>query len=91
MKRIRLTEAQFDDLSKKEAIEIDGDVEKGINQMRKNTSDMKQGELQQMAHSFIDKAFKLGQKYADMQLDIEGRADILKRLNHLNRKIDSVN
>lgn len=91
MKRIRLTEAQFDDLSKKEAIEVQDDARHAISKMRNDTSDMKQGELQQMAHSFIDKAFKLGQDYADMQLDVEGRADILKRLNHLNRKIDSVN
>lgn len=91
MKRIRLTEAQFDDLSKKEAIEVQDDSRHAISKMRSDTDDMKQGELQQMAHSFIDKAFKLGQKYADMQLDVEGRADILKRLNHLNRKIDSVN
>ena len=91
MKRIRLTEAQFDDLSKKEAIEVQDDARQAINKMRSDTSDMKQGELQQMAHNFIDKAFKLGQKYADMELDIEGRAMILKKLHQLNKKIDSVN
>lgn len=91
MKRIKITEEQFHDLSRNEAVNIeDGGVKQKVDQMRNNTSDMKEGELKQLCHRFIDRAFALGSKYAKMEVDIEARAKILKRLDQMNKKIDSI-
>lgn len=90
-KKIKMTEEQFLDLSRKEAIIIeDGAVKQKIDQMRKDTDDVKQGELRQLAHRYIDGGFVLGQKYAENKLDIETRAKILKRLEMMNKKIDKI-
>ena len=91
MKRVKLTEQQLEDLSKKESIVVEeGVFSNHINKMRHDTSDFKQGELKQLAHRFIDRAFWLGNKYAKMKLDIEGRAQIMKRLDKMNMRIDKI-
>ena len=91
MKRVKLTEQQLEDLSRTESIEIeDGDVSRHVNKMRHDASDFKQGELKQLAHRFIDRAFWLGTKYAKMKLDIEGRAQIMKKLDKMNMRIDKI-
>lgn len=91
MKRIKITEEQFQDLSKHEAVKVeDGDVRQKIHKMQNDTSDMKQGELKQLAHSLIDRAFALGMKYARMAVDIEGRAKVMKQLDLMNKKIDRI-
>ncbi len=89
MKRVKITEEQLHDLSRREAIKIEeGDVGRKIAKMRKDASDMKHGELRQLAHKYIDDAFRLGQEYAENIMDIELRAQILKKLQYINKKID---
>ena len=91
MKRIKITEEQFHDLSKHEAVKVeDGDVRQKIQKMRNDTSDFKHGETKQLAHSLIDRAFALGMKYARMAVDIEGRAKVMKQLDRMNKKIDRI-
>ena len=91
MKRVKLTEQQLEDLSKKESIVVeDGVFSNHINKMRHDTSDFKQGELKQLCHRFIDRAFWLGNKYAKMKLDIEGRTKIMKKLDKMNMRIDKI-
>lgn len=87
MRRIMLTEEQFLDFKNKVK---DGEVRQKINKMRNNTSDMKQGELKQLAHRFIDRAFWLGIKYSKMKTDIDGKARILKKLDGMNKQIDGI-
>ena len=91
MKKVRITEEQLEDLSRKEAIVIeDCSIERKIAQMRNDTAALKQGELRQLAHRYIDGAFRLGQKYSESELDIEQRAKILHRLEMMNKKIDEI-
>ena len=79
MKSIKITEEQFHDLSKHKTVEVeDGGVRQKIHKMQNDTSDMKEGEPKQLAHSLIDRAFALGMKYARMAVDIEGRAKVMK-------------
>ena len=91
MKRIKITEEQFQDLSRNEAVKVeDGDVRQKIQKMRNDTADFKHGETKQLAHSLIDRAFVLGTKYARMAVDIEGRANVMKQLDRMNKKIDRI-
>ncbi len=91
MKRIKITEEQFQDLSRNEAVKVeDGDVRQKIQKMRNDTSDFKHGETKQLAHSLIDRAFALGMKYARMAVDIEGRAKVMKMLDKMNKQIDRI-
>ena len=91
MKRIKITEEQLHDLSKHEAVKVeDGDVRQKIQKMRNDTSDFKHGETKQLAHSLIDRAFALGIKYARMAVDIEGRANVMKMLDKMNKQIDRI-
>ena len=91
MKRIKITEEQFQDLSRNEAVKVeDGDVRQKVQKMRNDTSDFKHGETKQLAHSLIDRAFVLGTKYARMAVDIEGRAKVMKQLDKMNKKIDRI-
>ena len=92
MKRIKITEEQFQDLSKHEAVKVEdgGNVRQKIQKMRNDTSDMKEGELKQLAHRLIDRAFALGMKYARMAVDVEGRAKVMKMLDKMNKQIDRI-
>ena len=91
MKKVRITEEQLEDLSRREAIVIeDSSIKQKIDKMRNNTADFKQGELRQLAHRYIDGAFRLGQKYEENKLDIETRAKILDRLEKMNKKIEEI-
>lgn len=92
MKRIKITEEQFHDLSRNEAVKVEdgGNVSQKIQKMRNDTSDMKQGELKQLAHRQIDRAFWLGIKYSKMLSNIEGRAKIMKQLDKMNKQIDRI-
>lgn len=92
MKSIKITEEQFHDLSKHEAVKVEdgGNVRQKIQKMRNDTSDMKEGELKQLAHRLIDRAFWLGTKYAKMMVDIEGRAKVMKLLDKMNKQIDKI-
>ena len=87
MRRIMLTEEQFLDFKNKVK---DGEVRQKISKMQNATSDMKQGELKQLAHRFIDHAFWLGIKYSQMKTDIEGKARIMKKLDGMNKQIDGI-
>ena len=92
MKRIKITEEQFQDLSKHEAVKVEdgGNVRQKIQKMRNDTADFKHGETKQLAHSLIDHAFALGMKYARMAVDIEGRAKVMKQLDKMNKQIDKI-
>ena len=91
MKRIKITEEQFHDLSRHQAVKVeDCGVRQKIHKMRNDTSDMKEGELKQLAHRLIDRAFWLGTKYAKMMVDIEGRAKVMKMLDKMNKQIDRI-
>jgi len=91
MKSIKITEEQFHDLSRNEAVKVeDGGVKQKIHKMRNDTADFKHGETKQLAHSLIDRAFALGTKYAKMMVDIEGRAKVMKLLDKMNKQIDKI-
>ena len=87
MRRIKLSEEQFLDFKNKVK---ESEVRQKISKMRNDTSDMKQGELKQLAHRFIDLAFWLGIKYYKMKTDIDGRARIMKKLDGMNKQIDGI-
>jgi hypothetical protein len=77
MKRINITEQQFQNVSQK------------INHQRDVTSDMKLSGLKILARNSITKAFHLGEKYGSLSLlDLESRKDILEKLNEIISRID---
>ena len=77
MKRINITEQQFQNVSQK------------ISNQRNVTSDMKLSSLKILARNSITKAFHLGEKYGSLSLlDLESRKDILEKLNEIISRID---
>ena len=95
-KRIRIDESQYDKFLKQFEDKRDDHKEvpkegtaQAISNMRHQTAEINHSLLRMMAHKFIDKAFKLGCQYAKAD-DQEAQMNILKRLEHLNKKIDSM-
>jgi hypothetical protein len=79
MKRINITEQQFQNVSQK------------ISHQRDITSDMKLSGLKILARNSITKAFHLGEKYSSLSLlDLESRNDILEKLNEIISRIDDM-
>lgn len=79
MKRVNITEEQFQSISQK------------LNKMRNDTSALKLSELKCYARDAIDKAFRLGRQYSSLfLLDIEGRKSILQKLNSIINHIDNI-
>ena len=79
MKRINITEQQFQNVSQK------------ISHHRDITSDMKLSGLKILARDSITKAFQLGEKYGSLSLlDLESRKDILEKLNEIISRIDDM-
>lgn len=77
MKRINITEQQLQNVSQQ------------LSQMRTNTSDLKLSSLKCYARDAIGKAFRLGKRYnSTSMLDIEGRKNILQKLNEIISRID---
>lgn len=77
MKRINITEQQFQNVSQQ------------LNKMRNDTSDLKLSGLKILARNSITKAFHLGEKYGSLSLlDLESRKDILEKLNEIISRID---
>lgn len=77
MKRINITEQQFQNVSQK------------ISHQRDVTSDIKLSGLKIFARDSITKAFHLGEKYGSLSLlDLESRKDILQKLNEIISCID---
>lgn len=79
MKRINITEQQFQNVSQK------------ISHQRDITSDMKLSGLKILARDSITKALQLGEKYGSLSLlDLESRKDILEKLNEIISRIDDM-
>lgn len=90
MKRVRITEEQYNSgiLKKYER----NNTAQELSNMRHNVADFKQNELKIIARDYITKAFQLGADYeSTSMLDIAQRKEILRKLNELQTKIDTVN
>ena len=89
MKRVKITEEQYSSFLKKYE---KNNTAQELSNMRHNVADLKQNELKVIARDAITKAFQLGAHYeSTSMLDMEGRKEILQKLNQLQAKIDSVN
>ena len=89
MKRVKITEEQYSSFLKKYE---KNNTAQELSNMRHNVADLKQNELKVIARDAITKAFQLGADYeSTSMLDMEGRKEILQKLNQLQAKIDSVN
>lgn len=88
MKRVQITENQYNGFLKK--YEQNNTPQK-ISNMRHNVADLKQNKLKVIARDAITKAFQLGADYeSTSMLDIAQRKEILRKLNELQTKIDTV-
>ena len=89
MKRVEITEEQYSGFLKQYE---KNNTAQELSNMRHNVADLKQNELKVIARDAITKAFQLGADYeSTSMLDMEGRKEILQKLNQLQAKIDSVN
>lgn len=89
MKRVRITEEQYSGFLKQYE---KNNTAQELSNMRHNVADLKQNELKVISRDAITKAFQLGADYeSTSMLDMEGRKEILQKLNQLQAKIDSVN
>ena len=89
MKRVKITEEQYSGFLKQYE---KNNTAQELSNMRHNVADLKQNELKVIARDAITKAFLLGADYeSTSMLDMEGRKEILQKLNRLQAKIDSVN
>lgn len=89
MKRVQITDNQYNGFLKKYE---KNNTAQELSNMRHNVADLKQNELKVIARDAITKAFQLGADYeSTSMLDMEGRKEILQKLNQLQAKIDSVN
>ena len=88
MKRVRITEEQYSGFLKQYE---KNNTAQELSNMRHNVADLKQNELKVISRDAITKAFQLGADYeSTSMLDMEGRKEILQKLNQLQAKIDSV-
>ena len=89
MKRVKITEEQYSGFLKQYE---KNNTAQELSNMRHNVADLKQNELKVIARDAMTKAFQLGADYeSTSMLDMEGRKEILQKLNQLQAKIDSVN
>ena len=89
MKRVKITEEQYSGFLKQYE---KNNTAQELSNMRHNVADLKQNELKVIARDAITKAFQLGADYeSTSMLDMEGRKEILQKLNQLQARIDSVN
>ena len=89
MERVRITEEQYSGFLKQYE---KNNTAQELSNVRHNVADLKQNELKVIARDAITKAFQLGADYeSTSMLDMEGRKEILQKLNQLQAKIDSVN
>ena len=89
MKRVKITGEQYSGFLKQYE---KNNTAQELSNMRHNVADLKQNELKVIARDAITKAFQLGADYeSTSMLDMEGRKEILQKLNQLQAKIDSVN
>ena len=89
MKRVQITENQYNGFLKKYE---QNNTPQELSNMRHNVSDLKQNELKVLARDAITKAFQLGCEYeSTSMLDMAQRKEILRKLNELQTKIDTVN
>ena len=89
MKRVKITEEQYNGFLKKYE---KNNTAQELSNMRHNVSDLKQNELKVIARDAITKAFQLGADYeSTSMLDMVQRKEILRKLNELQTKIDTVN
>ena len=89
MKRVKITEEQYSGFLKQYE---KNNTAQELSNMRHNVADLKQNELKVIARDAITKAFQLGADYeSTSMLDMEGRKEILQKLNQLQAKIESVN
>lgn len=89
MKRVKITEEQYSSFLKKYE---KSNTAQELSNMRHNVADFKQNELKIIARDYITKAFQLGCEYeSTSMLDMAQRKEILRKLNELQTKIDTVN
>ena len=88
MKRVKITEEQYDNYLKRYQQNTTPQV---ISNMRHDVADLKKNELKVIAREYITQAFKLGCEYEKTSaLNMKQRKEILRKLNGLQAKIDEV-
>ena len=88
MKRVQITENQYNGFLKKYE---QNNTPQELSNMRHNVADLKQNELKVIARDYISKAFQLGREYEKTSvLDMAQRKEIMRKLNELQAKIDTV-
>jgi hypothetical protein len=88
MKRVKISEEQYSSFLKKYE---KNNTAQELSNMRHNVSDFKQNELKVIARDYISKAFQLGCEYEKTSvLDMAQRKEIMRKLNELQAKIDTV-
>ena len=88
MKRVQITDNQYNGFLKKYE---KNNTAQELSNMRHNVSDFKQNELKVIARDCISKAFQLGCEYEKTSvLDMAQRKEIMRKLNELQAKIDTV-
>ena len=88
MKRVQITDNQYNGFLKKYE---KNNTAQELSNMRHNVSDFKQNELKAIARDYISKAFQLGCEYEKTSvLDMAQRKEIMRKLNELQAKIDTV-
>ena len=86
MKRVQITENQYNKFLIK--CKENATAQK-ISNMRHNVADLKQNKLKVIARGYIAQAFELGREYEN-ELDMAKRKEIMRKLNELQAKVDTV-
>ena len=88
MKRVKITEEQYDNYLKRYQ---QNTTPQAISNMRHDVADLKKNELKVIAREYIAQAFKLGCEYDKTSaLDMAQRKEIVRKLNGLQAKIDII-
>ena len=88
MKRVKISQEQYSSFLKKYE---KNNTAQELSNMRHNVSDYRQNVLKLVAKDSVTKAFTLGCEYESTSvLDFYQRKEILRKLNELQAKIDTV-
>lgn len=88
MKKVKITEEQFGNYLKRCE---ENSTPQVISNMRHDVADLKKNELKVIAREYIAQAFKLGCEYEKTSaLDMAQRKEIVRKLNGLQAKIETV-
>ena len=88
MKRVQITENQYNGFLKKYE---QNNTPQELRKTRHKVADVREDELKVIARDYISKALQLGCEYERSSvLDMAQRKEIMRKLNELQAKIDTV-